>query len=66
MNIAEFDLKILSTIKDKDLHKIIAIRQPLWSDENIKRQIKDMRSPKFAEWYKNLFKEANDGRKKEQ
>lgn len=58
--LAKLDLKTLKHIKDIELFKIIREEHPKWSNENINRQIQDVRSPEFAEWYTNLFKEAND------
>lgn len=60
MTFAKFDLKILETIKDEDLYKIITIRQPLWSNEIIQKEIKNLRSHEFAEWYINLLREVNN------
>lgn len=60
--LAEFDLKTLKYTEDKELFELIKVEHPKWLDENINRQMQDMRSPEFAEWYTNLLKEANDER----
>lgn len=56
--LAKLDLKALKYTEDIELFELIKVEHPKWSDKNINRQIQDMRSPKFAKWYKNLFKEV--------
>ena len=58
--LAEHNLKILNQIEDKELYELIKAEHPKWSDEDINRKIEDMRSPDFAEWYRNLLREASD------
>lgn len=53
--IEEHDLKVLKGMSDEDLYNEIKKRQPKWSDEAIKEEVKRLRDPEFAEWYRDLF-----------
>ena len=57
-NTAESDLQILDDMSDRALYIRIKVNHPLWSDELVKKEIENLRSAEFAEWYKDLIKKV--------
>lgn len=57
-NIAKSDLQILDNMPDRALFIRIKVNHPLWSDELIKKEIENLRSAEFAEWYRDLIKKV--------
>lgn len=55
MTIAEHDLQVLTDTTDRALYIRIKVEHPQWSDELVKKEIENLRSQDFAEWYKELF-----------
>lgn len=49
------DLKVLKGTSNRKLKVLIKARHPLWSDEIIEEEVKKLRSPEFAQWYRELF-----------
>ena len=64
MNV-EGDLQILNDTTDRALFIRIKVQHPLWPDELVRKEIKNLRSVEFANWCSELFnqnqKEKNDG-----
>lgn len=57
-NTAESDLQLLDNMPDRALFIRIKVNHPLWSDELVKKEIENLRSAEFAEWYRNLIKKV--------
>lgn len=59
-NTAESDLQLLDNMPDRALYIRIKVNHPLWSDELVKKEIENLRSAEFAEWYRDLIKKVQD------
>lgn len=57
-NTAESDLQLLDNMPDRALYIRIKVNHPLWSDELVKKEIENLRSAEFAEWYRDLIKKV--------
>ena len=57
-NTAESDLQLLDNMPDRALYIRIKVNHPLWSDELVKKVIKNLRSAEFADWYRDLIKKV--------
>lgn len=57
-NTAESDLQLLDNMPNRALYIRIKVNHPLWSDELVKKEIENLRSAEFAEWYRDLIKKV--------
>jgi len=62
-NTAESDLQILDDMPDRALYIRIKVNHPLWSDELVKKEIENLRSAEFAEWYRDLIQSVQEKQK---